>query len=210
MLKTTVDKPGMPNKALIALGILQGYIKNPLWFLLSSILTLPKFKKQLPKDLPKEFVQVTALQTWIYIRLKERLGQEKAYEIVRAFVLPVGLLVQQGNFRNVEAPRTFENLITYQQRTNREGPTRWNKMEVVEQSDLRYEFRILNCMFHDFYTQLGIPEMTKMMCEVDNAIFNTYLPEVVTFHRHGIGNRIADGAPVCHFVIEHNQKQNET
>ena len=209
MLKTSVDKPGKPNKALMVLSILQGYIKNPVWFLLSTLLTLPKFKKQLPKDLPKEFVEVTALQTWMYIRLKERLGQKKAYEIVRALVLPVGLMIQQGNFRNVEAPRTFENLIAYQQRTNQEGPTRWNKMEVLEQSDYKYEFRIHNCMFHDLYTQLGTPEMTKLMCEVDNAIFNTYLPEEVTFHRNGIGNRIADGAPVCHFVIERYQKQNE-
>ncbi len=115
MLKTTIDKPGKPNKGLLALSILQGYIKNPLWFLLSTVLTLPKFKKQLPKDLPKEFIEVTALQTWMYIRLKERLGQEKAYEVVRAFVIPVGLIIQQGNFRNVEAPRTFENLIKYQQ-----------------------------------------------------------------------------------------------
>ena len=63
MLKITIDKPGKPNKGLLALSILQGYIKNPLWFLLSTVLTLPKFKKQLPKDLPKEFIEVTALQT---------------------------------------------------------------------------------------------------------------------------------------------------
>jgi len=202
LLKTTINQPGKPNKALMALSILQGYIKSPMWFLLSTLLTLPKFKKQLPKDLPKEFVEVTAFQTWMYIRLKERLGKKKAYEIVRAFILPVGLAVQQGNFRNVEDSRTFENLIEYQQRTNREGPTRWNKMEVVEQSDHKYEFHVKNCMFHDFFTKLGIPELTKLMCEVDNAIFNTYLPEEVTFHRNGIGNRIADGASFCHFVVE--------
>jgi len=209
MLKTSVDQPGKANKALMALGILQGYIKNPLWFLLSTLLTLPKFKKQLPKDLPKEFIEVTALQTWMYIRLKKRVGQKTAYEIVRAIVLPLGLVIQQGNFRNVEAPRTFDNLITYQQRTNQEGPTRWNKMEIIEQSDYKYEFRVHNCMFNELYTQIGTPELTKLMCEVDNAIFNTYLPEEVTFHRNGIGNRIADGASICHFVIERHQKHNE-
>ena len=205
MLKTSVDQPGKANNALIALGILQGYIKNPLWFLLSTILTLPKFKKQLPKDLPYEFVKVVALQAWMYIRLKRKVGQKLAFEIVRAIVLPIGLATQQGNFRNVEAPRTFNNLLSFQQRTNQEGPTRWNKMEILEQSEHKYEFRIHNCMFHKFFAQEGIPELTKLMCEVDNAIFNTYLPEEVTFHRNGIGNRIADGASFCQFVIEFHQ-----
>ena len=209
MLKTTVDQPGKPNKPLLALGVLQGYIKRPLWFLLTTLISLPSFRKQIPKDLPKEFRKITALQTWMYIRLKSKVGQEKAYEIVRAFVLPIGLAVQQGNFRNVESPRTFENLIAYQQRTNREGPTRWNEMEVVEQGDQKYEFRVKNCMFHEFYTQLGIPELTKLMCEVDNVIFNTYLPEEVTFHRNGIGNRIVDGATECHFVIERHHEIKE-
>ena len=210
MLKTTIDQPGKPNKALMALGILQGYIKHPLWFLLTTLLTLPGFKKQIPQDLPQDFVQVVALQTWMYLRLKARVGQEKAYKIVRACVLPVGLAIQQGNLRAVEAPRTFENLVTYQRRTNREGPTRWNKMEILEQSDRRFEFRVSNCMFHDFYTRLGVPELTKLMCEVDNAIFNAYLPEQVTFHRNGLGNRIADGAPACHFVLEHHVPRQET
>ena len=209
MLKTNIDQPGKANKALMAFGILQGYIRNPLWFLLSTLFTLPGFKKRLPKDVPREFIEVTALQTLMYMRLKKRVGQKLAYEIVRAFVLPVGLAVQQGNFRNVEAPRTFDNLIQYQQRTNRKGPTRWNTMEILEQSEYKYEFRVHKCMFHELYTSLGIPELTKLMCEVDNAIFNTYLPEEVTFHRNGLENRIADGAPMCHFVIEHHQRHNE-
>jgi len=205
MLKTDVDRPGKANRALMALGILQGYIKNPLGFLLSTILTMPRFKKQLPEGFPKEFIDFTALQTWMYIRLKKRIGESAAYEIVRALVLPIGLAIQQGNFRNVEAPRTFENLKNYQQRTNREGPTRWNEMEIIEESDRKYEFRVHTCMFHEFYTQIGIPEFTRLMCEVDNAIFNSYLPEEVTFHRNGIGNRMADGAPACHFVVEQHR-----
>ena len=149
-------------------------------------------------------MKVVAFPAWLYIRLKERLGQEQAFEIMRTVFLTTGLAVQLGNFRAVEAPRTFENLISYQQQTNREGPTRWNKMEILEQSDNRYEFCVHNCMFYDFFSRTGIPELTTVMCSVDNAIFNAYLPEEVTFHRNGCGNRIADGAPSCHFVIEHH------
>jgi len=210
MIKTSISQPVKINKALLALGILKGYIKQPLCFLLTTILTLPDFRKQMPEGFPEDFFRTTVLQTWMFIRLKDRIGREKAFEVVRAIVLPTGLAVQQGNFRSVEAPRTFENLIKYQQLTNKEGPTRWNKMEILEQSESKYEFRVYNCMFHDFFTQLGIPELTTLMCEVDNAIFNTYLPEEVTFHRNGIGNRIADGAPACHFVLEYHHKDKES
>jgi len=205
MLKSTLQHPGQPNKPLMALSILQGYIKNPLGFILASVLTLPKFKKRIPRDFPGEFVNANALQAWMYIRLKNRLGQERAFEIVRAFVLPIGLAIQQGNFRSVEAPRSFENLITYQQLTGREGITRWNKVKIIEQSDQKYEIQVTDCMYYNFYRALGIPEMTRMMCAVDNAIFNSYLPERITFHRNGIGNRIADGADACFFVIEHRK-----
>jgi hypothetical protein len=124
---------------------------------------------------------------------------------VRAFVLPVGFAMQQGNFRNVEAGRNFENLIIYQQRIHQEGLTRWNMMEVLEQSASKYETRVTACMYFKFYSSLGIPEMTRLMCAVDNAIFNSYLPERITFHRNGIGNRIVDGASACHFVLEHRE-----
>ena len=102
MLKTTIDQPGTPNRPLMALGILLGYLKHPLWFLLTTVLTLPRFKKQLPPDLPQDLVELTALQTWLYKRLKDRVDQDKAFEIVRACVLPIGLALQQGNFRAVE------------------------------------------------------------------------------------------------------------
>jgi len=202
MLKSTIEHPAQPNKSLIALGILQGYLKNPLGFFLGTLLTLPGFKKQIPPGFPPEFARANALQAWMYMRLKKAVGQEKAYEIVRAFVLPIGLAMQQGNFRNVEAGRSFENLIAFQQRTHREGLTRWNTLEVLEQDAARYEIRVTTCMYFKFYNSLGIPEMTRLMCAVDNAIFNSYLPEEITFHRNGLGNRIVDGAAACQFVIE--------
>ncbi len=205
MLKTDTENPARPFVLPIAYGILKGYIKRPLLFLLGTVLTMPSFKRRISKDLPEDFIKTVALQGWLYIRLKERLGQEKAYEIMRAVVLPIALAVQQGNFRSVEAGRTFENLIKYQQRTNREGPTRWNRMEIEEQSGKRYAFRVKNCMFHEFFSSIGAPELTKFMCATDNAIFSSYLPEEVVFHRNGRHNRIADGASQCRFVLEHKK-----
>jgi hypothetical protein len=57
-------------------------------------------------------------------------------------------------------------------------------------------------MYYDFYHSLGIPEMTRMMCAVDIAIFNSYLPKEITFQRNSLGNRIVDCRDACHFVIK--------
>jgi hypothetical protein len=206
MLKSTVENPGKPNKPFMVLGVLQGYLKNPVRFLLATILTLPSFKRGLPRDLPRDFVDVTALQTWMYIRLKKRVGQEKAFEIIRAVVIPVGLAVQQGTLRAVEAPRTFDNFIAFHERMSRECLTRWSKKEVLERNRNRYEWKILNCGYYEFFSKIGVPELTKLMCEVDNAMYNSYLPDEVTFHRNGIGHRISDGAKTCHFILEKHEE----
>jgi hypothetical protein len=66
---------------------------------------------------------------------------------------------------------------------------------------------VSKCLFYELYTELEMPELAKLMCAVDNAVFNSYLPEEVTFHRNGPGNRLVDGAPVCHFVLERHAVQ---
>jgi hypothetical protein len=96
MLKTTAGNParyGTFSKALITYAVLSEYVRNPLRFLMGTALTPGRFKKSLPKDLPKDFVELFAYPTWIYLRLKQKLGQEKAFALSRAIILPLGLAV---------------------------------------------------------------------------------------------------------------------
>ncbi len=190
---------------LILLGVLRGYLNCPLWFLVKSKITFKKFKKGIELDLPDDFIDSSGFIAWLYSRLINKIGQEKAFEIIRAGILTSGLAIQQESFRNVEAPRTFENLIKYQQKTNKEGITRLNTMEIIEESENKYEFRITRCMFYEIFTYLKVPELTQIICSIDNAIFNTYLPEKLTFHRNGINKTLAQGNEICEFVIENNE-----
>ena len=64
----------------------------------------------------------------------------------------------------------------------------------------------LKCLYHELTTSLQIPEATKLICQVDNAVFNSYLPEEIIFHRNGLNRRIADGCKECHFVWECKNK----
>lgn len=205
MLKTNIDRIAKPSSGMIIIGILKGYIKHPVMFFIKTILSFKKFKKTIELDLPKDFINSSGLIAWLYIRLKKEIDSEKAYEIIRATILCSGLAVQQANFRNVEAKRTFENLVIYQKRVKNEGTTKLNKMEIIEQTEDRYVYKVTKCMFYEFFKYLGVPELTRIMCSIDNAIFNSYLPEKVTFHRNGINNRMVDGASECMFVMEKHE-----
>jgi hypothetical protein len=46
------------------------------------------------------------------------------------------------------------------------------------------------------------PEITPVICQIDNAAFDTYLPDRVTVHQGGPGDRIADGKCECRFAWE--------
>lgn len=193
----TIAKPALP---LIIFAIIKGYVKNPIIFMLGTLFTFPKFSKSIDLDLPKEFIKSNAFIVHLYRRLQKQVSKDKAFEITRTAVLCSGLSVMQANFRNAEAPRNFENLIKYQKKAKKEGATKLNCMKIIRQTENCYEYCVSKCMFFEFYNYMNTPELTKIMCSVDNAIFNTYLPNEIVFER-GIGNTMPEGAKECHFCI---------
>lgn len=48
--------------------------------------------------------------------------------------------------------------------------------------------------------------MTPVVCQIDNAMFNSYLPDEMTFDRGLLGGRIADGKRECNFVWELHER----
>ncbi|MBI5115366.1 L-2-amino-thiazoline-4-carboxylic acid hydrolase [Candidatus Poribacteria bacterium] len=205
MLKTTVKNParfGAISKALIVYSVLREYVNHPLAFLVGTALTVGRFKKRLPKDIPNDFVELFAFPTWIYMRLKERMGQEEAFALARAIIIPLGVAVYGAEFCLVEAPRTWNNFIDFVEISNRQGAIRWSKVEMDERTETLYEYRCTFCMIHHFLSKLGIPELTEPFCTLDNALYNAYLPNEIIFHRGGKGKTIEKGQPFCKFIHE--------
>ena len=62
--------------------------------------------------------------------------------------------------------------------------------------------KITRCLYHELASSVGVPELTPIACQIDNACFNSYLPDQVLFHRGGPGHRIADGSKECRFIWE--------
>lgn len=186
----------------ILLHILKQYIRFPKLFLVRCKLTLNGFKKKVDERFPRELVDLAALPLWVYINLKEKLGRDRAFEIMRIAVLTAAVAKQNMLFETLEKGRSFETFKEQEIEINRTGTTKWNTLEIVEQTENRFELSITRCLYFELAEALGVPEATQLICQVDNAVFNSYMPEEVIFHREGIGRRICDGSPACHFVWE--------
>jgi hypothetical protein len=188
---------------LIVYGILRAYLRRPAWFMLTTMATAGKFKKMAPSFFPEELVRAISLFAWSYMRLKTNIGQAKALEVMRAAFIPTLYAIFSVAFRTTEIPRTFENLVKLHE-FSRKNLFSTAKEEVVEMGDKRYEYRSVSCGYVDLFSAVGIPELTPILCAVDNAFYNAYLPNRVTFSRLGISNTLAEGAPFCTFSYENN------
>lgn len=178
----------------------------PRFFLLRCKFTLGQFKKKIDTRFPRKLIDLAALPAWVYLNLKQKIGQHRAFEIMRVALLTGGTATQNLQFDTVHKERNFKNFSALEIENNRTGLVRWNTMEVVERSERRFEIKITRCMFHEFATSVGIPEMTPVVCQIDNAMFNSYLPDEMTFDRGLLGGRIAGGKRECNFVWElHNR-----
>ncbi len=184
------------------LTLLKDEIISPECFLEECKSSLQSFQSTIDKKFPPDLINFISMPLWVYINLKNKLGNEKAFEIMRIVLLTGGVAMQSILFDSINKPRTFENFIEQELQINKTGTTKWNNLEIISKDKNKFEIKITKCLYHELTTSLGIPEATKLICQVDNAVFNSYLPEEVIFHRNGLNQRIADGCNECHFVWE--------
>ncbi len=202
MPKTSVEHKATPSTVFIVYGGLKGYVKRPLWFLVRTVMKASQLKKRLPKKLSGDVKTQVATIASMYIILKEKVDPERALSTVQAVMIPVALSVQLGNFRYAETERSFESLKKYHAMAISESPTRTNIQEIVESSDEEYHFRVKSCLHRGLFERLGVPELTRIMGNVDNALYSICCPDKVLFHRNGPGNTIFEGNEYCEFVCE--------
>jgi hypothetical protein len=186
----------------ILLYLLRQEMRFPRLFMLRCKLTVGRFKKTIDPRFPQDLIDLAALPLWVYLNLKKRIGQKTAFEIMRVAILTGGIAKWNFTYNAVERERTFDNLCDAEIEVNKIGFTKWNTLEVIERSERRFEIKITRCLYHELAKSVGVPELTPVICQVDNAAFNSYLPDKILFHRGGPNHRIADGAKECNFIWE--------
>jgi hypothetical protein len=203
MLKTNCKKTANPDVLLIAKGILKGYIQRPGLFMMKLIFRLLVIKKQINKNIPEDIRKLLGLVIALYSLFRKKLSVQQSLQLLKAVIIPIGMLKQMTIFRYVEEPdHSFENLIKYSKLFKEEGPMRLNKMEIESETADEYKFKVKNCIFISVFKKFNFPELSGIFCSIDNATYNVYDTDSIAFSRGGLNRTIAQGNATCDFICE--------
>lgn len=150
------------------------------------------------------FVKRILLAPALTAALAETVGQGEALSIMHEVLVAVGCQEQVGHLKTVEKERMsgMAYLMAFHDLMDEVGAPRFNERSYIEKSDEICHFVIRRCVFYDFFTETGVPELTKAFCEVDKKFFPEAFPDF-SFHRAGSWeNTIAYGEDHCEFVFE--------
>ena len=103
----------------ILLHMLRKELRFPRVFLLLRKLTVGRFRKTIDARFPHELIDLAALPLWVYIGLKKRIGQRRAFEIMRVALLTGGTAAQNLQFDTVHKERNFQNFSELEIENNR-------------------------------------------------------------------------------------------
>jgi hypothetical protein len=150
------------------------------------------------------FVRRIAITASLFKQLIKKADRDRAFRIMRKIVIPAGCSEQWEHIRslNLQKKTGMEGLMAFHVLMDRVGAPKFNTRNYVEQDDTTCHFIITRCVFNDFFSEAGVPELTQLFCEVDSEFFPAAFTEL-TFHRGGDSeNTIAYGKDHCEFIFE--------
>lgn len=156
------------------------------------------------ESIESEFARRLSISAAIYLNLLERTGEEKAFDIVRKILVPIGCDEQMNNLNtlNVSNRPSMEKLLTFYDFMGAGGVGQFVERKLIQKDENRLHYEVRNCFFHRFYQQVGVPELTKLFCEVDEQFFPRAFPDF-KFHRGSSPqNTVAYGRDRCVFVFD--------
>lgn len=153
------------------------------------------------------FAKRLALIASVYRAFVEKSGREKAFSIIKEIVVPVGCSEQWAHFHSLglSQEQGMGRLMKFHNLMDRKGAPQFNSRNYVKRNEKTCHFKITRCVFHDFFTDVQFPELTKLFCEVDKEFFPHAFHEF-SFHRDGSWeNTIAYGKDHCEFIFERKE-----
>lgn len=160
------------------------------------------------KGAESKFVKRFSLLSAMYLELGNKFNKEKAFEIMRKIIVPIGLNESLTDLRSLKISRKnpLELLISYLDLVDEKGAGRFCKREYSKKNmDICHRV-VTKCPFDGFFSEAETPELTKLFCEVDKQFYSKAFPEL-KFHRGSSWeNTIAYGKDHCEFIFEKNNR----
>jgi hypothetical protein len=156
------------------------------------------------KSRESEFVRRFSLACTVYAGLGRKMGKEKAFEVVKKILIPIGCDEQWNHLNSLHLSKDapMVRLMAFNNLMDRKGAPQFNKREYEKQNANVCHFIITRCVFYDFFTEAGMPELTKLFCEVDREFFPEAFPDFKFYRGDSWENTIAYGKDHCDFIFE--------
>jgi hypothetical protein len=151
-----------------------------------------------------QFVKRISIAPALYLELARKIGRDKAFNTVAELLIYIGCNDQWNHLNAIDSAKTngMERLMAFNVLMDRKGAPRFNTREYIKLGENICHFQITRCVFDDFFTEAGTPELTKVFCEVDRRFFPEAFPDF-SFHRgESWENTIAYGKDYCEFIFE--------
>lgn len=133
----------------------------------------------------------------LYQLLKEKVGEERAFEIARKLVKAVAI-----EFLAHALPTLRRAEYVHLDQAARDAKAAEIVRPIVNaESDIavvgleRVDFTVTKCWFHELTVRAGVPELARMFCAGDEGYFETHQPEI----RYTRTTTLAEGGPCCDF-----------
>jgi len=153
-----------------------------------------------------EFAKRISISTAIYQALSRRVGKDRAFQIMREIIVPIGTREQLDNLEkwSVAQKKGMEQLLAFYKAMGKGGIGQLVQRTITRKTDGIFSYQVRYCFFNRFYQEAGTPELTRLFCEVDIEFFSRAFPEF-NFHRgDSLENTVAYGKDHCTFVFERN------
>lgn len=154
-------------------------------------------------DAESSYVKSIILLPAIYLELTKRFGTKTALTLIDRVIVMVSTRVDRA-FEEVHGlhriPDPFERWKAYRRGLSESGVGRFNLMEDEEPNPDRMSYTVRRCIFHDCFTEAGVPELTRFICDYDLTARARPFPEFV-FSRDGSpDNCIGHGEDSCRYL----------
>lgn len=156
------------------------------------------------KSEESEFAERLSIASAIYLNLVDKLGKEKAFEVMRKILVPISVNEQEGhlNSPDISNKKGMDRLAAFWDFTAKDGVGKFNQEAIIKQTSNVLHREVTNCFFARFYQETGTPELTKLFCDSDKEFYTKFFPDF-EFHRGSSWeNTIGYGKDRCTFIFE--------
>lgn len=156
------------------------------------------------KRAESELAKRLSFGTATYLNLVEKLGKEKAFEIMRKILIPISISEQQQKLATLDLSdrRGMDRLMAFRESERKDGVGRFNQETFIKQSSDILHYQVTDCFYACFFQEAGTPELTKLLCESDREFYPKAFPDL-EFHRGSSWeNTIGCGKDHCEFIFE--------